>query len=326
MDVFLELLTLYAQKTTDAIETDGTVLLNHFRVAELGQLLAIEGYQQAFVLASACARLVDGLASRHPDPQTQATESIRMLRRMIDDGEPERKIEATRTLVEGRLYTSWPLSQQALYNRKKVILEWRDFFVSYTNRDAPATNSQFQLLIRTCFGQTPKGGQNQLNYVARVITRHLRRSEGLTGFFDEDNLQVGENIGNAVDRFCTRAFALVQLIEPLALEREPPQNWCFYEYTKFSQNPEIARLMGDKDRHFFVVAGDNIAAVQPANLAPAFTAWVDRIRDVRYIPLGLERNSSLRTKIKAVATRIVTLRSEIVDAWLQADESQDEGA
>jgi hypothetical protein len=45
------------------------------------------------------------------------------------------------------------------------------------------------------------------------------RYQGLSGFFDEDNLKVGENIQNEVNRYCKNAFALVQLIEPLALER-----------------------------------------------------------------------------------------------------------
>ena len=59
-----------------------------------------------------------------------------------------------------------------------------------------------------------------------------------------------------------------QLIEPLALEREPTRNWCFYEYSQFSLNPDIVRLLGNKDRHFFIVTGGKVDdAVRPANLA-----------------------------------------------------------
>jgi hypothetical protein len=79
----------------------------------------------------------------------------------VDDGEPAKKIEVTRSLFEGRLRRSWPPAEQALYDRKKQILEWRDFFVSYTNRDAPATNQQFSGLIKSCFGMTPKDDEAQ---------------------------------------------------------------------------------------------------------------------------------------------------------------------
>ena len=210
------------------------------------------------------------------------------------------------------------LQTKPCYDKKKSILEWRDFFVSYTNRDAPATNVQFRQLIRSCLGQAPKGDENQSNYVARVITRHLRRYQGLSGFFDEENLKVGESINTEVDRYCARAFALVQLIEPLALEREPPRNWVFHEYQQFSGNPDIVTLLGNKNRHFFVLAGAALEAIRPANLAPAYTSWVDRIDALKYISLSDERNNTLRSKIKLIANQILKLRTEIVDAWLSA--------
>jgi hypothetical protein len=53
----------------------------------------------------------------------------------------------------------------------------------------PATNQQFRGLIKSCLGTTPKGAETEANYLARVITRHLRRYQGLSGFFDEDNLK-----------------------------------------------------------------------------------------------------------------------------------------
>jgi hypothetical protein len=318
MEPLVELLQLYSVHSTPAIEADGTLLLNHFHVRDPETLLAIEGYKEAFSLVSTCARLVDGLVERNPDPAAQARESVRLLRRMIDDGEFQKKVDATRVLIEGRLYRSWPAAHKILYDKKKAILEWRDFFVSYTNRDAPAINDQFRSLIRTCLGQAPRGNENQYNYVARVITRHLRRYQGLSGFFDEDNLKVGENIQAGVDRYCRQSFALVQLIEPLALEREPPRNWVFHEYRQFSENPDMIALMGAKDRHFFVLAGSELDALRPANLLPDYEPWVNRIKGLKYISLDNERNITLRAKIKVIATEILTLRTEIIDAWLRA--------
>jgi hypothetical protein len=318
MDPTAELLQLYCDHSTQEIDEGGGLLLRHFRVSNWNELLAINGYKEAFSLVSACAALIDGLATRYPDPDAQARESIRLIRRMIDDGDLDTKIEVAKKLVEGRLYKAWPQPQKALYDQKKVILEWRDFFVSYTNRDAPAINEQFRSLIRSCLGQTPKGNQGQSNYLARVITRHLRRYQGLSGFFDEDNLKVGEDIENKVDLYCRQAFALVQLIEPLALEREPPRNWCFHEYSQFSLNPDIVGPVADKNRHFFVLAGSKLEDLQPANLAPAYRPWLDRISQLKYISLQNERNTTLRARIKEIASQIVALRAEIVNAWIDA--------
>ena len=261
--------------------------------------------------------MVDSLAAKYPNHDDQVRESLRMLRRMIDEGVLAKKVDTTRAIVECRLRRSWPSPQQTYYDEKKQILEWRDFFVSYTNRDAPTINQQFRDLIKSCLGSAPRGAQLHSNYLARVVTRHLRRYQQLSGFFDEDNLQVGENLQGAVDGYCMKAFALVQLIEPLTFDKEPPCNWCFYEYKRFSENPAIVSLFGNKDRHYFILT-DTLNAIQPAALHPPFANWVQRIETLRqaHIALDGERNTTLRAKIKEVAIQILALRAEIIDRWL----------
>jgi hypothetical protein len=319
MDPQTELTRLYCDYSTKAIESaDGKLLLDCFGVALPDALIAIQGYAEAFALVSECATLVDNVTAKYPAPDDQVRETLRMLRRMIDDEVSTKKVETVRELVEGRLRRYWPPDQQMLYDEKKQILEWRDFFVSYTNRDAPAINQQFRALIKSCLGSAPKGAQLQSNYLARVITRHLRRYQQLSGFFDEDNLQVGENLQEAVDGYCTKAFALVQLIEPLTFDREPPRNWCFHEYKRFSENPVIVALLGNKDRHYFILTDPHLSEIQPARLNPSFASWVQRIEALRqaHIAIEGERNTTLRSKIKEIATQILALRAEIIDRWL----------
>jgi hypothetical protein len=318
MDPREELLELYCKYSTVAIEaTDGKLLLEAFGVTQPDELLAIPGYQEAFALVSECASIVDNLAARRPEGE-QVRESLRILRRMVDDGVPAKQVDTTRVLVECRLSKGWQPAQQALYEQKKDILEWRDFFVSYTNRDAPAINQEFRDLIKGCLGNVPKGDQLQANYLARVIARHLRRYQQLNGFFDEDNLQVGENIEHAVDGFCTKVFAFVQLIEPLSFDQEPPHNWCFHEYKRFSENPAMVQLLGDKDRHYFILTDSQLSTIRPANLFPRFTDWLQRIEKLKHAHVAVkdERNTTLRAKIKEIATQILVLRSEIIDRWL----------
>jgi hypothetical protein len=318
MDILAELLTLYTDHSVAEIESDGELLLNHFNVATRDELVAINGYSEAFALVSSCASLVESLAARCPRPDDQVRESLRFLRRMVDDSEPAKKIDTIRALIEGRLRASWSAVEQATYDKKKEILDWRDFFVSYTNRDAPSINGTFRTLIKDALGAAPKGNDNNSNYLARIVTRHLRRYQSLSGFFDEENLKVGEDIQEGVDRYCTKAFALVQLVESLTFEREPPRNWCFYEYARFSQNPAVVGLLGDKHRHFFILTAA-LREVTPANLSPLFQGWYSRIQALlkTHILLNGERNTTLRTKMNAIAIEIVALRAEIVNAWLK---------
>jgi hypothetical protein len=317
VDAKSELIKLYSTRSTADIENTGDLLLQHFGVATRDSLLALPDYQQAFTLISRCAARVDNLAAANPAPKDQAREGIRVLRQMINDNENQSDIDSTKALIEGRLYPSWPADAQSFYDVKKEILEWRDFFVSYTNRDAPATNRQFRPLIKSCFGREPKGDEINSNFLARVITRHLRRYQNLSGFFDEDNLKVGEIIQEAVNQYCRRSFALVQLIEPLTLEKEPPRNWCYYEYSEFSNNPELAGLMAGGTRHFFLVTSADVNEIRPASLATPYRPWVDRITNVKYIGLKNERNSTLRPKIKTVAEQILVIRAAIIEAWLK---------
>jgi hypothetical protein len=319
IDALEELKKLYCDHSTKAIEAaDGGLLLTCFNVERVADLLAIQGYAEAFALVSKCASIIDNLAAKYSTSDDQVRESVRLLRRMIDDGESEREVRIAQALVEGRLRKSWSQAQQNLYDEKKQILEWRDFFVSYTNRDAPATNQQFQSLIKSCLGTMPKGNELTMNYVAKVITRHLRRYQGLSGFFDEDNLKVGENIKEEVEGYCTKAFALVQLVEPLTFDKEPPRNWCFYEYEHFSRNPILASVKSGIGRHYFILT-DQLAELKPANLSTTFGQWYNRIDALKHVCISLncERNTTLRAKIKNIATEILAIRAQIIDAWLE---------
>ena len=316
MDVTSALIKLYSTHTTEAIESSGALLLKHFAVPDINSLIRIDGYTEAFSLVSDCAKTIDRLSAQlaGQPPGLMVRENIRLLRDMLDQRVLVKKQDVMRSLIEGRLYPKWDPLAQALYDRKKAILEWRDFFVSYTNRDAPATNGQFRRLIKSALGIVPKGADNQLNYVARVITRHLRRYQGLTGFFDEEDLKMGETLNHQVDQFCRKSFALVQIIEPLALASEPPTNWCFYEYSQFTENPDVTASL--QRRHYFIVTGTTLGAVRPAALAGPFDPWVRKIDEVRYLALGHESNETIKSKIAEIAKEIVKLRAEVLESWI----------
>ncbi len=198
---------------------------------------------------------------------------------------------------------------------KCAILDWRDYFISYTNRDAATTNQEFRQLIRES-GFRPRASEDQ-NYVARVINKHLRKYQGLVGFFDESNLQVGDDIQDAVTDYCQKSFAFVQLVERVTCTSVPSgQNWCFHEYTTFTETPVIQRLFGDKDRHFFIATHDEVDQTLPLRSPRSHAAWCDRIRQVLRLSLEGERHRTLSPKMRDIAVRIAALRQEIIEAWL----------
>jgi len=108
----------------------------------------------------------------------------------------------------------------------------------------------------------------------------------------------------------------VQIIEPLVFDREPPTNWCHYEYACFSDNPSITKVLGPKDRHFFILTDPEIGAIQPAAPYPPFDPWMDRIKKLKHIALRGERNITLREKVREIATQILALRKETIESWL----------
>src|ERR1700719_3589115 len=94
MDPQTELTKLYSSYSTQAIEaSDGRLLLDAFGVAQPEELVAIQGYSEAFVLVSGCSSILDSLVEKHVSDVEQVRESLRLLRRMLDDGEPEKKIK-----------------------------------------------------------------------------------------------------------------------------------------------------------------------------------------------------------------------------------------
>ena len=148
----------------------------------------------------------------------------------------------TRTLIQKALYPSWGKYQEEYTRRRKVIDEWNDVFVSYTNRDAPATNQACKKLIKFEWGKEvdPAGEEN--NYVARTVAKYLEQT-GLRSFIDYSRLKCGDDIGEKIREHSTTSFSLIQLIEPAIFQepKPPKKNWCLVEFTTFEQSPTTFR-------------------------------------------------------------------------------------
>jgi hypothetical protein len=211
----------------------------------------------------------------------------------------------------------WSQAQRDRFDRKLELLEWRDFFISYTDRDAPSTNERFRRLLRTTLSSTPAKAKGK-NFVARALAKHLGGYQQLSAFFAEDKLKIGEVVEREVDKYCHRAFAFVQLIEPMSFQREPPKNWCFHEYQIFTGTPVIQRLFGQKNRHFFILVDEPVDKVVPANLAADYDGWRDQLNAHKNVSLNPKTNNyDLRPVTREIADQIKNLRAEIINAWAE---------
>jgi hypothetical protein len=319
MTALEKLVGLYSAKPTSAIEKgNGDLLLKCFGVADYQSLLKIEGYQKDFALVSSCALYVDQFSIKWTEQASQVVESIRLLRSMLDDGEPQSRIDTVRQLIEGRLYRrAWDSAHQAQYDKKKGILDWKDFFLSYTNRDAPSTNQQLRDLVKSCLGKNPPSDPKSPNFVARVLAHHLQGYHTLSGFFDQSSIKAGEDIPDKVDDYCQSCFGFVQLVEPIMFGREPPKNWCFHEYRQFTDAPLVRDLLAGKSRHYFILIQKELKDVLPAGGgAAAYKQWLEHMSRLRHVSLAGHKNESLRQEMKEVAEQILKLRAEVVEAWL----------
>jgi hypothetical protein len=110
----------------------------------------------------------------------------------------------------------------------------------------------------------------------------------------------------------------VQLIEQATLRREPPRNWCYYEYTRFSENRAIVDRMGDKDRHYFILTGP-LSEIEPVNRVRRYNDWIQRVGRVRCDDISISKvkeKATLRSKMRVIAEQILKLRNEIIESWL----------
>ncbi|MEO1258670.1 MAG: hypothetical protein AAFZ15_07725 [Bacteroidota bacterium] len=322
MSIIKKLTELYIEHATTTIEDgDGSLLLNKFGVPDHNSLIALDNYPESYRLVSDGAHLTDNLQSSATNDDELVLDCLRVQRKLIDNKEKPAIREVVGKLIKGRFYDKvWSDEQRGVYDQKSELLEWRDFFISYTNRDAPSTNQEFRSLVRSAFGKYPKLTDEQ-NWVPKVIHYLLRKRQGLLGFFDDQDLKIGEDIQKEVDNYCCKAFAFVQLVEPRVFDKIQG-NWCYYEYQTFSDSPLISTLFGDeKNRHFFVLINNDVDDIIPAGNKSIYenTKWYKQMKSVKRMSIeGVKRHQDLRTESRQIANKIIELRNEIVEKWLDA--------
>jgi len=274
------LVQVYARAA--AADVDGRMIDQ--RLAILGKRLADLQTDREFLEAHNCVRDCK-MALERIDPDLPAqdqrraclTELYRLWR-----GKAERPDAAQvfDTLVKGNRIARWPDVEQKKYRTAaEMILEWKDYFLSYTRRGSAALNDQFMRLLRIHYGRKP--GKDLLdsgeNLVARMAHDRFEKQQ-LDGFFDTSGLRDGDDIPDSLKKQLEHCFALVQLIHAEAFLRPTTGiNWPYSEFSFF-----VALPRSNEPRLRFVIT-DRLDVITPAGADETYkNAWIGVIERTKF--------------------------------------------
>jgi hypothetical protein len=325
------LVKVFSEHELIELNDGGHLLANAFGEPDYDRLLARESFPARQEMVKSLRQDLDrirGPAGKVAPVADQVARSLQLLdetRQETNAGEsgPREKLEVLQDLIKRLLYPGWTQPEKESYDLKReIIVEWTDYFISYTNRDAGSTNLAFRGLIKRSLGYTPKE-QAALrdNYVARSMV-HLFKKRVLFGFFDQDDIKIGEKIGEKIREYCQRTFAFVQLVEDMALSPpDTPPNWCFFEFSEFTKSDKVHQALGrqpTRPRLFFLTTDENEKKhITPEHYRrlPTYGPWFKEIEARRFFSLQVtdaERN----TKVQELAKSVAELRQEILDEIL----------
>lgn len=320
MTVQETLVELFARLPCDQIGDRDITLA--FLKPDLDEVKALPGYKEAFALVRRAKRTIEMIEDGYPEPADQALQCLAELKRCREQSRhltPE--FEVTRDLIKKTLYPRWPGLAVDYDQRREVIERWNDVFISYTNRDALATNQTYQGLILREWGAIVDPARDKHNYIARTIAKYLEQSN-TRSFVDYKVLKCGDILKDEIFDHASSSIALVQLLEPAVFnEPAPPdRNWCLEEFEAFERSkPPRADAAESHNRCFFVLArGGTFAAVAPPHHPPTYDSWIQRAAGGLQLALNdyPSEFDELRLAVWDIGRQILEARTRLFDAML----------
>ena len=143
----IDFFTKYSVKEAETNSEAAKTLFDLFGVNSQAELLKTDQYNQSYEAIERIRKELDDsienlsgldqvqscLALLNAKKQDKKKEKLEILMKLIGDDTKE------------CLYKSWDIEQQDLYEKAcPMIVQWDDFFFSYTNRNLPETNRNFE--------------------------------------------------------------------------------------------------------------------------------------------------------------------------------------
>lgn len=256
--------------------------------------------------------------------ETESIEQVKgclYLLREIKEKKPSSTgyFEILAQLIKQGLYENWPPEAKEYYAAGwEMLAVWKDYFLSYTGRNLIETNNDFGEVLAATFGSEFSENKERANWVAALIAHHLGKINGLTAFFDRDEMKCGDDIHEEIFKNCKSVYAFVQLVEPLLFQAgdENKKNWCFHEYKTFDEWSSQNRLRSYK-RYYFILT-DMEKNVFPANFPRYYDEWKEKILKHKHIEgLSALNKNQVRDRSREIADEIVKTRNDVLDKYIE---------
>jgi hypothetical protein len=290
----------------------------------LDELAEDKDYAAAYAKVSGAKEQIEGIQKNHPD---QASQVVACLRHM-DEARKESNsalLRAYSGLVQRWFIDArrWDTPARQMYSdRVEFVVEWRDYFLSYTNRGTPAINNEFRPMIEFVLKGKERGSMDDENCVVKIFVKYLVEN-GTRGFFDLEKIQPGDVIQDEVRKYCTKTFSMVQFIEDsaVAFATVGKRNWCLTEYELFGEaRKTLEQFMGKRPANYFVVTPDvkETEDLFPAVEPEEYKAWFNEAMEVKAIRLPPDAASQRkwRVEFKRLAKAIIEQRNACMERIL----------
>lgn len=308
-----KLLDLFADHSMEEItESSGELLKDALGIRNYYQLSENRDFKFYFYrLKELRDNLDDVLAGEEGMGQVKGALSLLHQK----EQQSRKDFEQCMELIKRGIYKKkWSKAQQKYFDFGcQMIGHWKDYFISYTNRNLPETNNDFKDLISEIFGQGFfEENREKSNCVPNIIVHYLEQN-GLRGFFDKHNLTCGDVIEDKVFKYCTAVYTFVQIAEMTTFNHdEDKPNWCFREFEKFDEWI-TKRDMNNYKRYFFILTDE---VVFPAVLHKSFKEWKNKISERIYLDnINALDKKQLKRKVRGLAVEIATTKKQILEDY-----------
>jgi hypothetical protein len=277
-DVLGTLINLFARYRVEEITNGEDLLVNAFQRGSYDAVKQLQRYNQIFDLVLKVKVEIEDIQKRNPASTSDQAIACLIWLRDLREESPHltEKYKVARELVGKSLYQTWPLADRQAFNMRVAVFEWTDFFISYTNRNANAINNRYSRLLKHHYKWPLKQWEREnINCVAKVIMKFIQGGN-VRGFADWQNLECGDDIKEKCDEHCRTTVAFIQLVEDEVFAEPPPpdKNWCFEEYSSFTNGDlPVCAPIEFGNRCFFTLAGAKKLDCPPV-LPTLYEIWV----------------------------------------------------
>jgi hypothetical protein len=310
--------------TADLNESKAEELEKAFNGKLLAELSEDKDYAAAYAKVSGAKEQIEGIQKRYPDQALQVAACLRHMDEARRESNSALLIAYTglvrRWFIDAR---RWDAPARQMYSdRVEFVVEWQDYFLSYTNRGTPEINNVFKPMIEFVLKGKERGSMDDDNCVVKIFVKYLVEN-GMRGFFDMEKIQPGDVIQDELRKYCTKTFSMVQFLEDAAaaFTTADKRNWCLTEYELFGEAREtLGKLMGKRPANYFVITPDvkETEDLFPVIKREEYKAWFNEAMEVKAIRLTPDAASQRkwRAEFKRLAKSIIEQRNAFMEIIL----------